>query len=74
MNDEKRLTPSTEFLEVPSQHGHLPQEARLEMLIGHFADALGPIRETAKAFRLQSNASVTTRHRLEHLIDLTNHT
>jgi hypothetical protein len=55
------------------RHDHLPQEVRLEMLIGHLADALGPIREAAEAIRLQSNASVTTRRRLEHLIDLTNH-
>jgi hypothetical protein len=58
---------------VMDQHDHLPQEARLEMLIGHLADALGPIRKTAEAFRLQSNASVVTRRRLEHLIDVTNH-
>jgi hypothetical protein len=55
------------------QPARLPQEVRLEMLIGHFADALGPVQEAARAIRLQSNASATTRSRLEHLIELTSH-
>jgi len=40
------------------------------MLISHFADALGQVKDCAKAFRLQSNASVTTRAKLDTLIDL----
>lgn len=47
------------------------QTARLEMLIGHLSDVLHPATELVKTLRLQSNASVTTRGKLDHLIDLT---
>jgi hypothetical protein len=51
----------------------LPQEVRLEMLIGHLADTLAFTKKTLEAIRLQANASVTTRSKLEHLIDCNNH-
>jgi hypothetical protein len=55
---------------TPVSYSHLSADIRMEMLVGHLSDMLRPTRELAKAFCLQSNASVTTRGKLEHLIDL----
>jgi hypothetical protein len=43
---------------------------RREMMLGHLFDVLMPARELVDALRLQSNASVTTRSKLEHLGEL----
>jgi hypothetical protein len=43
---------------------------RLELLIGHLSDLLSPARELVSGLRLQSNASVTTRAKLDGLTDL----
>ena len=41
------------------------------MLVGHLSDMLTPAREIVGALRLHSNASVTTRGKLDHLVGLT---
>jgi hypothetical protein len=46
------------------------QLCRLEMLIGHLSDMLSPAKALVRELRLQSNASVTTRGKLDHLNDL----
>jgi hypothetical protein len=43
---------------------------RLELLIGHLSDILSPASELVSGLRLQSNASVTTRGKLDGLTDL----
>jgi hypothetical protein len=47
-----------------------PVDIRLEILVGHIADQL-PILDEIEALRLQSNASVTTRGKLDPLVELT---
>ncbi len=47
------------------------QDARLELLVGHLSDQLQPVRELVAALRLQANASVTTRSKLESLYSMT---
>jgi hypothetical protein len=54
----------------PNCMGRFPADIRLEMLVGHLADQLPTVVEI-KALRMQANASVTTRGKLEHLIELT---
>jgi hypothetical protein len=49
---------------------HLATDIRLEMLLGYLADQLAYIGPLVEALRLQSNASVTTRGKLQHLIDM----
>jgi hypothetical protein len=56
---------------APRSYSHLDADVRAEMLVGHLADMLSPVRALAGAIRLQSNASVVTRGKLEHLLDLT---
>jgi hypothetical protein len=66
----KKNRPRLDELPAPIvNHSHLPQPVRLELLIGHLADALAPARTLIKALRLQANASVTTRTQLEALLD-----
>ncbi len=54
----------------PNSMTRFPIDIRLEMLVGHLADQL-PTVDEIKTLRLQSNASVTTRSRLDYLIELT---
>ena len=44
---------------IPKSMSHLPADVRLELLVGHLSDLLGPAHEIAGALRLQANASVT---------------
>jgi hypothetical protein len=60
---------NTQATTVKSVAGVDP-EIRLEMLVGYLADQMHPIRELVDALRLQSNASHTTRSKLEHLLQL----
>jgi hypothetical protein len=53
------------------RYDHLPAEVRLELLVGDLAEMLAPVREMVAAIRLLANASVTTRSKLELLLDLT---
>ena len=55
---------------IPKSMSHLPADVRLELLVGHLSDLLGPAHEIAGALRLQANASVTTRAQLDHLLGL----
>jgi hypothetical protein len=47
-----------------------PVDIRLEMLVGHLADQLPTVHEI-EVLRLQANASVATRGKLDLLIELT---
>jgi hypothetical protein len=43
---------------------------RLELLSGHLYDQLAPTRELVASLRLQANASVTTRSKLDSLYSM----
>jgi hypothetical protein len=54
----------------PNSMSRFPVDIRLEMLVGHLADQL-PTVAKIEALRLQANASVTTRGKLDLLIQMT---
>jgi hypothetical protein len=47
-----------------------PPEVQVVVLIGHVADMLPDADKLRDAFRLQSNASVTTRGKLDYVLQL----
>jgi hypothetical protein len=52
----------------PLDRTGIEPEIALQLLVGYAAGHLAACHDAAKAIRLQSNASVTTRGKLEHLL------